>query len=341
MIKKILVIFVFLNVVVLVAGYNFVQESMARSILLQESVVLKIPKGSSLKTVAQILSEHDLLAAPPVFIAYARFNKLSHSIKAGEYRFDGKVSPLSILDQLIRGNVVFYTVTLVEGKRYKEMLEHIWQQPHITPVLKEKTEGDVISLLGVGYGRMEGLLFPDTYRYSDGETDLSIVKRAYRKMDLVLGQEWEVRAKDLPYINAYDALIMASIVEKETGLASERPEIAGVFVRRLRKNMRLQTDPTVIYGLGDDYNGNIKRKHLKMKTPYNTYVINGLPPTPIALPGREAIHAALHPAQGKALYFVARGDGSHEFTDNFTDHNKAVVKFQKRRVKNYRSSPQN
>ncbi|MBL4866768.1 MAG: endolytic transglycosylase MltG [Pseudomonadales bacterium] len=339
MIKKIIATFALLALFVVVGGYAYIKTAMVRSVALSHPVLLNVPKGSSLNSVGIQLAENGLIESTALFIAYARLIGQSQNIKAGEYQFGGMVSPVSILNQLIDGAVVFHSVTLVEGHRYTTLLQHLWSQGHIKATLKGKTEKEVIALLGVERNHLEGLLFPDTYQFTKGESDLSIIKRAYLRMKTVLAEEWFERQNDLPYQSAYDALVMASIVEKETGLGSERADIAGVFVRRLKKNMRLQTDPTVIYGLGEEFDGNLTRRHLKTKTPYNTYMNYGLPPSPIATPGRAAIHAALHPASGTTLYFVARGDGSHEFTSNFSDHNKAVVKFQKKRVKNYRSSP--
>ena len=189
-------------------------------------------------------------------------------------------------------------------------------------------------------GQPEGFFFPDSYHYARGATDWDIVQRAHAQMRAILEQEWQGRAEDLPYETPYEALIMASIIERETGLPAEREEIAGVFVRRLLLGMRLQTDPTVIYGLGSNFDGNLKRKHLADKgNPYNSYRHSGLPPTPIALPGRADIHAALHPAAGDTLYFVARGDGGHVFSATLAEHEQAVRKYQLRRKKNYRSSP--
>lgn len=185
----------------------------------------------------------------------------------------------------------------------------------------------------------EGRFFPDTYRFVRGMSDVELLQQAYMRLDEVLAQEWAERATDLPYRDPYQALIMASLVEKETGIPQERGQIAGVFVRRLRLGMMLQTDPTVIYGMGERYNGRITRADLREPTPYNTYTIAGLPPTPIAMVGREAIHAALHPADGTSLYFVARGDGSHVFSDDLNDHNSAVREYQLKRRADYRSSP--
>ncbi len=197
----------------------------------------------------------------------------------------------------------------------------------------------LIERLGVEGNSLEGWFFPDTYQYTVDMSDADILKAAHRKMQLILDEEWQQRDQNLPYKNAYEALIMASIVEKETGAAEERPAIAGIFVRRLQKGMKLQTDPTVIYGLGDAYKGNLTRKHLLEDTPYNTYTRTGLPPTPIALPGREAIHAAMHPQQGDSLFFVGKGDGHHYFSATLAEHEKAVRQYQLTRKKDYHSAP--
>jgi len=231
-------------------------------------------------------------------------------------------------------------VTLVEGLTFKNFLETLSKQEKIDIALTDKSFAEIKNFLKLDIEHPEGWFYPDTYQYVSGISDADILLQAHKRMQRVLAEEWEKRAKDLPYKTAYEALIMASIIEKETGVAYERPEIAGVFVRRLQKGMRLQTDPTIIYGLGDSYKGNIRRKHLRQPTPYNTYVINGLPPTPIAMPARAAINAALNPAPGKTLFFVAKGDGSHQFSETLAQHNKAVQKYQiKNRVKEYRSAP--
>ncbi len=201
------------------------------------------------------------------------------------------------------------------------------------------TDDRIMEAMGAKGAHPEGRFFPDTYLFTSSETDLDLLRRAFERMEEVLAAEWQAKAENLPYDSPYDALIMASIVERETGAVHEREEVAGVFVRRLEKGMRLQTDPTVIYGMGEKYQGRITRKDLRTHTDYNTYRIDGLPPTPIALPGREAIHAALNPAEGDTLYFVARGDGTHKFSKTLAEHQKAVRAFQLNRRSDYRSSP--
>jgi peptidoglycan lytic transglycosylase G len=300
---------------------------------------LVIGKGGSVSRLAYQLEQKGLVCNPRLLIAYARLTG-QENIKVGEYRFKYNVTPKQMMAELVAGNVVSYQLTLVEGWTVKQALEYIQSLPNVMSTLKSREE--IVSWFeqsDLPKANPEGWLFPDTYQFEKGTVDTEILQRAVTRMQQVLEQEWQGRAQGLPYQTAYDALIMASIVEKETGVASEREQIAGVFVRRLQKGMRLQTDPTIIYGLGESYKGNIRRKHLRQPTPYNTYVIKGLPPTPIALAGREAISAALHPDDGTALYFVAKGDGSHYFSDNLKDHEAAVRKYQLRRSDDYRSSP--
>ncbi|MCW8887203.1 MAG: endolytic transglycosylase MltG, partial [Motiliproteus sp.] len=230
--------------------------------------------------------------------------------------------------------------SLIEGLRASDYLSKLAAHPDLVQTLKEQSHEQVAKQLGITSGKLEGWIYPDTYSFTRGTSDLDILTRAYQRMKKVLDQEWQQKQKGLPLNTPYEALILASIVEKETGVAFERPEIAGVFIRRLQKKMRLQTDPTVIYGMGDRYKGNITRADLKRKTAYNTYQIMGLPPTPIANPGKEAIRAVLNPAAGKALYFVAKGDGSHQFSATYAEHNKAVQHYQRsKRRKDYRSAP--
>lgn len=302
--------------------------------------ILVVESGESVSSVAMKLHNRGILRWPNVWRAYARFID-DKTIKAGEYQLGVKESPIRILNLLQSGNVKTYWLTLIEGKNYFESLANLHAQDRLQKKLYEIDLEEQLLLLALPIQYPEGWFYPDTYQYHSGESDVDILRRAYKKMAAILEEEWQARAKNLPYKNAYEALIMASIVEKETGVAQERSKIAGVFVRRLEKGMRLQTDPTVIYGMGESYQGNIRRSDLKTDTPYNTYTRSGLPPTPIAMPGREAIHAALHPLPGDELYFVAKGDGSHHFSATLQEHNQAVSKYQKfKRVDNYRSSPQ-
>lgn len=304
----------------------------------QDKRVVTVEKGSSLYSLANKLHRQDLLQWPRLWVRYAQFVQLTE-IKAGEFQLPEKLSPKDLLVLLNEGEVIQYQITLVEGLNFREILKHIHQHEGIESTLKGLNQQEIIAALQLDIEHLEGWFFPDTYNWTAGDSDKNILLQAHRKMRKVLQEEWEHRAEDLPYDNPYDVLIMASIVERETGAPFEREQIAGVFVRRLQLGMRLQTDPTVIYGMGEAYTGNITRKDLKVATPYNTYLIKGLPPTPIAMPGREVIHASLHPAAGSALYFVARGDGTHEFSETVEDHNKAVRKYQLKRKSDYRSRP--
>jgi len=300
--------------------------------------IVTIEKGSSLYALGKKLHQQELIQWPWVWVRYAQYSELT-AIKAGEYRLPEKISPIELLKLFNKGEVIQYQITLVEGLNFKELLALIHKKSGIKNSLQGLSEIEIIQSLQIDLDNLEGWFYPDTYSWISGDSDTHILLQAYKKMLKVLDEEWQNRAQGLPYKNAYEALIMASIVEKETGAAFERELIAGVFVRRLQAGMRLATDPTVIYGMGEAYSGNLRRKDLKAATPFNTYVIKGLPPTPIASPGREAIHAALHPAAGSAIYFVAKGDGTHEFSDTLEAHNIAVKKYQLKRKSDYRSSP--
>lgn len=238
-----------------------------------------------------------------------------------------------------RGEVVQYSLTLVEGWNFRQLRSALQNQPKLQQTLDGLSDAEIMAHIGAPELHPEGRFFPDTYRFTRGTSDADLLRRAYARLEQVLEEEWQQRSEGLPYQNAYQALVMASIIEKETGVPEERGEIAGVFVRRLARGMLLQTDPTVIYGMGERYKGRITRTDLRTPTPYNTYTNAGLPPTPIAMVGREAIHAALHPADGTSLYFVARGDGSHVFSDTLDQHNRAVREYQLKRRADYRSSP--
>ena len=249
-------------------------------------------------------------------------------LKAGEYRLQAGITPTQALDILISGESISHQVTFVEGWQFREWRAALARNEVLVQTLQERGDDEIMALLDPEGRHPEGLFYPDTWHFDRGMSDLDLLRRAYRRMETVLAEEWEQRAEGLPLKTPYEALILASIVEKETGLAEERAAIAGVFTRRLQRGMKLQTDPTVIYGMGERFDGNIRRRDLREDTPYNTYVHKGLPPTPICMPGRAAIHAALHPADGKALYFVARGDGGHVFSATLKEHNAAVRKYQ-------------
>lgn len=302
--------------------------------------ILEVTPGSGFSQITAQLQQRDIIKQAHYWKIYARLTGKAKRVQAGEYKLTGGVSALQLLDQMVQGEVIRHQVTLVEGWTFKQFLVALAAEEKLQHELTDLTPKQVMAKLGKDDEHPEGRFFPDSYQFTRGTSDLDILQRAYQRLAAILEEEWQQRDAGLPYNNAYEALVMASIVEKETGQAAERPEIAGVFVRRLQKGMRLQTDPTVIYGLGDSYKGNIKRKHLTQPTPYNTYVIKGLPPTPIAMVGREAIHAALHPKAGKSLYFVARGDGTHVFSDTLDQHNEAVRRYQiNQRAEQYRSSP--
>ncbi|WP_394561849.1 endolytic transglycosylase MltG [Aquipseudomonas alcaligenes] len=270
---------------------------------------------------------------------YWRFNLPDQALHSGEYRLTPQQNVRDLLGLWRRGEVVQYSLTLVEGWSFRQVRTALTRQEKLEQSLAGLDDKALMAKLGLRGVSPEGRFFPDTYRYVRGMSDLDLLKQARGRLDQVLEEEWSKRAEGLPYREPYDALIMASMVEKETGVAEERGQIAGVFVRRLRTGMRLQTDPTVIFGLGERYKGNLTRAHLLEATPYNTYTIDGMPPTPIALAGREAIHAALNPVAGKSLYFVARGDGSHVFSETLEQHNRAVREYQLKRRADYRSSP--
>lgn len=298
-----------------------------------------VTPGSGLAAIARDLERRDILSSARYLVWMGRLSGSSARIQAGTYRLEPGTTPEGLLRQMVEGKVAQYALTLVEGWNFRQVLDAIRENPRIKQTLVGLSEPEIMARLGYPEVHPEGRFYPDTYRFPDGLTDVAFLQRAYRVMEERLAAEWEGRAPGLPYQSAYEGLIMASIVEKETGLASERPAIAGVFVRRLQKGMRLQTDPTVIYGLGVDFDGNLRRRDLENPTPYNTYRIRGLPPTPIAMPGGDALHSAFHPAPGNELYFVARGDGSHHFSATLEEHNAAVVKYQlKGRRKAFSSS---
>lgn len=305
---------------------------------LDSPVLFELKRGTSFLSFVNQLSKEGLIESVFKFRLYTRFKENVDQIKSGEYRLYPGENYQQLLTKVNKGEVIQRNVTLIEGLTLKDYLLLFKNHEELIHTLEGKTHKEIAELAGVPHENPEGWFFPDTYSFIKGSSDLEILKRAYQRTQQVLDDEWEKRAKELPITTPYEALILASIVEKETGAPEEREEIAGVFVRRLDKGMRLQTDPTVIYGMGDAYQGNIRRSDLNKKTAYNTYQINGLPPTPIASSGREAIHAALNPKPGKSLYFVAQGDGRHYFSSSLSEHNNAVNRYQKKRKANYSSS---
>ena len=262
---------------------------------------------------------------------YARLNGLAQRLKAGEYALTADLTPRQLLARIVAGRVIQYSLTVVEGWTFRRLRQALASHPQIRPTVAALSDTELMHRLGRPGQAPEGWFLPDTYAFSKGYTDEQFLRRALAAMERQLHQVWERRIADLPLTSPYQALILASIIEKETAVPSERAEVAGVFIRRLRKGMRLQTDPTVIYGLGQDFDGNLRRADLTTDHPYNTYTRSGLPPTPIALPGADALAAAVAPAPGETLYFVASGIGGHVFSVTLEQHNQAVKRYQQRR----------
>ena len=288
----------------------------------------ELKQGGHLKSMARELHQAGLLKNEWAFVWLTRLLGKSSQIKAGYYALQQAVTPLELLDILHKGAVIQRKISIIEGWSFKQFRAVLNANPDLKHVTKDWTDTEILKEIGATESHPEGIFFPDTYRFAVGSRDITIFKHAYQTMQQRLQEAWANRESDLPIQTPYQALILASIVEKETGAPSDRPMIAGVFVNRLRRGMRLQTDPTVIYGMGEKFDGNLRRRDLKTDTIYNTYTRKGLPPTPIALPGMASLQAALHPAKTKALYFVARGDGSSQFSNSLIKHNRAVKKYQ-------------
>nr|WP_225917150.1 endolytic transglycosylase MltG [Pseudomonas farsensis] len=301
--------------------------------------MLDVPAGATPNRMFYRMQTDGLLDDAVWLRLYWRFNMAGTPLHTGEYRITPGMTVGQLFDAWRRGDVVQYNITLVEGWTFRQVRAAVARHEKLGHTIDGLSDAEVMDKLGHTGVHPEGRFFPDTYRFVRGMSDVELLQQAYMRLDEVLAKEWAARSEGLPYRDPYQALIMASLVEKETGVPQERGQIAGVFVRRLRLGMMLQTDPTVIYGMGERYNGRITRADLRAPTPYNTYTMSGLPPTPIAMVGREAIHAALNPSDGTSLYFVARGDGSHVFSDDLDDHNSAVREFQLKRRADYRSSP--
>jgi len=298
----------------------------------EQGIAFEIPAGSSFSSVARRLVEIGLIDSDRWFRVYARWSGEAGAIQAGEYLLASGSTPRSILEQFTSGEVRLYSFTIVEGWNHRDMLAALQANEAVQPTMTDEDWPALLTELGATVLHPEGLFLPETYRFARATTDRAVLSQAYELMQQVLEEEWQARDDTTPVKTAYEALILASIVEKETARADERPRIAGVFARRLDKRMRLQTDPTVIYGIGPAFDGNLTRTHLRTDTPYNTYTRHGLPPTPIAMPGRAAIRSALNPAAGNELYFVATGlgDGSHRFSATKAEHDAAVAEYLRR-----------
>lgn len=310
-----------------------VNQFMATELSVPEpGVQFEIASGSSFSAVTRQLVEQGLIEDDRWIRLYARWSGAASSVQAGDYLIEPGATPASLLQQFTSGDVRLYSFTIIEGWNNRDLLAALHANEAITASMTEEDWPGLLSELGASVVHPEGLFLPETYRFPRNTTDRELLSQAYAMMQTVLAEEWRVRDESAGVKTPYEALILASIVEKETARADERQRIAGVFTRRLAKRMRLQTDPTVIYGLGPQFNGNLTRRDLQTDTPYNTYTRHGLPPTPIAMPGRAAIHAALHPAPGKELYFVATGlgDGSHSFSVTKAEHDAAVAAYLRR-----------
>ena len=294
-----------------------------------ETVDLSIEPGTPVSAVAQLVSEAGVDVNPTLLYWWFRLSGQARLIRAGSYEIEADASPRSLLQKLVRGEEALRAVTLVEGWTFSQVRTALAKAEQLKPEAKGLPDYMIMKVLGRPGLHPEGRFFPDTYTYAKGSSDLAVLKRAMRAMDKNLESAWRQRSPDAPLKTPEQALILASIVEKETGRPSDRPMIAGVFANRLRIGMMLQTDPTVIYGMGDAFDGNLRKRDLQADTPWNTYTRAGLPPTPIAMPGKPALLAAVRPAASKALYFVARGDGSSEFSASLEEHNRAVNKYQR------------
>lgn len=303
-----------------------------------DSLVYVIEPGMTLKQITDDLTELGVLEDPQYLLLHARWKGIGTKIKAGEYEIRAEMTASHLLARFVEGGVVQRSVTLLEGWTFQQMMDAIRSNEHLQHTLEDLDSDAIMTRIDLPGLLPEGRFYPDTYHFARGTTDAAILKNAYLRMEERLEEEWQNRAADLPYQTPYEALILASIVEKETGQAGERARIAGVFAQRLKKGMRLETDPTVIYGLGESFNGNLRRRDLKRDTPYNTYTRKGLPPTPIAMPGGDAIRAVLHPEIHNHLFFVAKGDGSHQFSKTYDEHLRAVSKYQLRHNEGHKSA---
>jgi UPF0755 protein len=297
--------------------------------LASPAVELSIEPGASPRDIAQAWVDAGVQTTPRWLYGWFRFSGQARRIRAGSYEIEAGATPRTLLAKMVQGDETLERVRFIEGWTLRQLRAELAKAPHLKPTSAQMSEAELMAALGAPGVRAEGRFFPDTYVYSRGVSDLTVLRRAHQALELRLADAWAARAADTPLKSPDEALILASIIEKETGQAADRPLIGGVFANRLRVGMPLQTDPTVIYGLGEAFDGNLRKRDLLNDTPYNTYTRGGLPPTPIALPGIASLRAAVRPQATKALYFVARGDGSSAFSENLADHNRAVNQYQR------------
>lgn len=330
----------FLAAVLVTGGAYWMYESVQEQPLqLEQEEVLLVAAGDTPRALLNRLEQQGIIEGAVWMRSKWRLQHEVPALQVGEYSMVPGMTLNDLLDKWRTGDMIQHRITLVEGWDFARLRQTLAQSEVLEQLTGDWSSEQLMAELGYKGVHPEGRFYPDTYQFTRGQSDLDLLRQASKRLQEVLDEEWQQRAGDLPYDTPEQALIMASIIEKETGMASERAAIAGVFVRRLNKGMLLQTDPTVIYGMGENYKGRITRADLQRPTPYNTYTNAGLPPTPIAMVGRAAIHAALHPEEGDALYFVAKGDGSHQFSRTLQEHNRAVREYQLKRRADYRSSP--
>ena len=333
--------FVFLLILLLILGgvgfwgYQKLTEFVHTPVNVTQDQLLTIERGTTGSKLAALLEQEKILEHADLLPWLLKLQPQLNKVKAGTYSLTGVKTLQDLLDIINSGKEAQFSVKFIEGKTFKEWRKNLENAPHLKQTLQGKTDKEIMALLDIPavakavyeWNNMDGWLYPDTYNYTPNSTDLELLKRSTTRLQKALDKAWSERDENLPLADPYQMLILASIVEKETGIAAERPQVASVFINRLKANMKLQTDPTVIYGMGENYTGNIRKKDLETITPYNTYVIEGLPPTPIAMVSESALQAVAHPAKTDFYYFVADGSGGHKFTRNLNEHNKAVQEY--------------
>ena len=333
--------FVFLLILLLILGgvgfwgYQKLTEFVHTPVNVTQDQLLTIERGTTGSKLAALLEQEKILDHADLLPWLLKLQPQLNKVKAGTYSLTGVKTLQDLLDMINSGKEAQFSVKFIEGKTFKEWRKNLENAPHLKQTLQGKTDKEIMALLDIPaaakavyeWNNIDGWLYPDTYNYTPNSTDLELLKRSTTRLQKALDKAWSERDENLPLADPYQMLILASIVEKETGIAAERPQVASVFINRLKANMKLQTDPTVIYGMGENYTGNIRKKDLETITPYNTYVIEGLPPTPIAMVSESALQAVAHPAKTEFYYFVADGSGGHKFTRNLNEHNKAVQEY--------------